>query len=376
MRIAVIGAGGVGGYFGGRLAQAGHDVTFVARGRHLAALRERGLVIESGTGNAHVTQATFTDDVAAVAPCDVVMFCVKLWDVETAARQIAPLVARGGVVIPFQNGVDAPDVLTRTLGAAKVLGGIAYIAATIREPGVIAHTGSMARLVVGPFEGGNAEAAHAFRERLRRRERSMRPVAPTSAARCGRSSACCRRCPAARRSSRQPVGVVRAVPELRAAFEAAAREAMDASDGRRAWRSPTTTWPAARVPRRPSRGDALVDAERPGAGNRLEAPWLSGAVARMSAEAGVRRAGERDPVRRGHAVCRRRAARVNQARTSVRLILTWLINAMALIALPYVFSSIKRRLVPDRAARRGRARSREHAHPPHPRSCSRCRSRS
>jgi 2-dehydropantoate 2-reductase len=108
MRIAVIGAGGVGGYFGARLAQAGHDVAFVARGAHLAAIRERGLAVESAVGNATVTGATATDDPATLAPCDVVMFCVKLWDVESAARQIAPLVAKGGVVIPFQNGLASP----------------------------------------------------------------------------------------------------------------------------------------------------------------------------------------------------------------------------------------------------------------------------
>ncbi len=163
MRIAVIGAGGVGGYFGGRLAQAGNDVTFVARGRHLAAMRERGLVLESAAGNACITRATFTDEPGSVGPCDVVMFCVKLWDVESAAFRIAPLVAKGGVVIPFQNGVDAPDILQRTLGAQRVLGGIAYIAATIREPGVVAHTGTMARLVVGAFPGGDAAAAEGFR---------------------------------------------------------------------------------------------------------------------------------------------------------------------------------------------------------------------
>jgi 2-dehydropantoate 2-reductase len=145
MRIAVIGAGGVGGYFGARLAQAGHAVTFVARGRHLAAIRERGLVIESPRGNATVPALTATDDPAAGGPCDVVMFCVKLWDVERAGAAIAPLVAKGGVVIPFQNGVDSAAILQRVLGAQHVLGGVAYIAATIREPGLIAHTGAMAR---------------------------------------------------------------------------------------------------------------------------------------------------------------------------------------------------------------------------------------
>src|SRR4029453_9070917 len=125
MRIAVIGAGGVGGYFGGKLAQAGHDVTFVARGRHLAALRERGIAVESSLGNATIRTATFTDDLTEVGPCNVVMLCVKLWDVETVAPQLAPLLADEGVAIPFQNGVAAPDILMRALSPSHVLGGIA-----------------------------------------------------------------------------------------------------------------------------------------------------------------------------------------------------------------------------------------------------------
>src|SRR6266542_7139387 len=142
MRIAVMGAGGVGGFFGAKLALAGHDVTFIARGRHLQAIRDRGLRVESGTGAMHVAKARATDDVARMSPVDVVMFCVKLWDVESAAQQIAPLLADRGVVIPFQNGLESPEILNRVVGPERVVGGVAYIAATIREPGVIAHTGT------------------------------------------------------------------------------------------------------------------------------------------------------------------------------------------------------------------------------------------
>ena len=134
MKIAVIGAGGVGGYFGARLAQGGHDVTFVARGRHLAAIRERGLAIESALGAATVRCAA-TDDVASLPPVDVAMLCVKLWDVEATAPKLARVVANGGVVIPFQNGVESADWVAAALGPSHVLGGVAYIAATIREPG-------------------------------------------------------------------------------------------------------------------------------------------------------------------------------------------------------------------------------------------------
>ncbi len=286
MRIAVIGTGGVGGYFGGRLALAGHEVTFVARGRHLAALRERGLVLESSAGNACVTQAAFTDDPAGIAACDVVMCCVKLWDVEPTAFAIAPLLAKGGVVIPFQNGVDAPDMLQRALGASRVLGGIAYIAATIREPGVIAHTGTMARLVVGAFPGGDAAAVEAFR------------------AACASAGVQCDVPPDIRRAlwekfcmlaamsgctalARQPVGVIRSDSDLRATFAAAVREAWAIGRAREV--------PLADdyVDRQLAFLDGLPAEMRSSmqndlvAGNRLEAPWLSGAVARMAAQSGM-----------------------------------------------------------------------------------------
>jgi 2-dehydropantoate 2-reductase len=286
MRIAVIGTGGVGGYFGGRLAQAGHEVTFVARGRHLAALRERGLVLESGLGNAAIRNATFTDDVGAVAPSDVVMLCVKLWDVEAAAPMIAPLVSTGGVVIPFQNGVDAPDILQRVLGPERVIGGVAYIAATIREMGVVAHTGTMARLVVGAFSDGNARGAAAFREACAAAGVNVDLSADIQRALWEKFCflAAMSGCTA---MARQPIGVIRADPDLRAAFEAAMREAWAvgrargvplADDYIGGQMTFTDGLPAA------MRSSMLNDLV---AGNRLEAPWLSGAVARMAVDSGI-----------------------------------------------------------------------------------------
>lgn len=286
MRIAVIGTGGVGGYFGGRLAQAGHEVAFLARGAHLAALRERGLSIESASGNTTVTDALFTDDIGAIPPCDVAMFCVKLWDVEGAARALAPLLAKGGVAIPFQNGVDAPEVLRRELGDDRVLGGIAYIASTIRAPGVIAHTGSMARLVVGAFDPRTAYAAQAFKEA------------------CNASNVQCDVSPDVRRAlwekfcmlaamsgctsmARQPVGVVRGDPDLRAAFREAVAEA--AAVGRARGVALADEY----VARQLAFLDGLPAEMRSSmqndlaAGHRLEAPWLSGAVVRMARESGI-----------------------------------------------------------------------------------------
>ncbi len=286
MRIAVLGAGGVGGYFGGRLAQAGHDVIFVARGRHLAAMRAQGLVIESALGAATIRTATYTDDVATLAPCDVVMLCVKLWDVESAARLVAPLVAQGGVVIPFQNGVDATEVVGREVGAERVLGGIAYIAATIREPGVIAHTGTMARLVVGAFAGGREVAAEAFRDACKSSDIEIELSADIRRALwekfCFLSAMS--GCTAA---ARAPIGVVRADPELRATFSAALQEGWEV--GRALGVALADDYPAKQLAFLDSlpalmRSSLLNDLT---AGNRLEAPWLCGAVARMAAKSRI-----------------------------------------------------------------------------------------
>ena len=120
MRIAVMGTGGVGGYFGARLALAGNDVTFVARGKHLEAIRRDGLRVASESTPMHVRDAKATDEPASIGPVDTVMFCVKLWDIESAAEAIRPLLGNRGVAIPFQNGIDSPGVLTRVLGADRV----------------------------------------------------------------------------------------------------------------------------------------------------------------------------------------------------------------------------------------------------------------
>jgi 2-dehydropantoate 2-reductase len=286
MRIAVIGAGGVGGYFGARLALAGNDVTFVARGRHLAALRANGLRVETAGSALAVKPANATDDLASIGPVDVAMFCVKLWDVEATAPALAPLVASGGVAIPFQNGVDAPEVLRRVLGADRVLGGVAYVAATIASPGVIEHTGTMARLRVGAFEAAQTKHAEAFVAACRAAgfdgelapdiRRALWEKFVFLAAMSG--------CTAL---ARQPVGVVRVDPDLRAALQAAMQEAVDAARARNVALAPDfvaqqmkflDTLPAG------MRSSMLNDLT---AGNRLEAPWLSGAVARMARESGA-----------------------------------------------------------------------------------------
>lgn len=168
MRIAVIGAGGVGGYFGARLAQGGADVAFVARGAHLAAIRSDGLRIESPLGGVTVTPAMASDDPAAIGPVDFVLVAVKLWDTESAARALAPLLGSETAVLSLQNGVEKEEVLARFLSPQAHMGGLCYIAATIARPGVISHSGTLQKVVFGELDGRVSPRAEALRQAFER----------------------------------------------------------------------------------------------------------------------------------------------------------------------------------------------------------------
>lgn len=279
-----MGSGGVGGYFGARLAQAGNQVSFIARGRHLEALRAKGLTVKSALGDAQLNVRAFQDPREA-GEADVVIFAVKLWDTEGAAEQIRPVVGRG-VVIPFQNGVESIERLAKVLGAERVMGGSAYIATRIAAPGVIEHTGTMARLRFGPVMPSQRGAAESFFQACKgaginaeladdivlvnwEKFAFLVAVSGTTAV------------------ARAPLGVVRADADLRWMFEQAMRETWSlarrrgvklAEDFVAKQMGFLDTLPAE------MRASMLHDLE---AGNRLEAPWLSGAVARMSAEAGL-----------------------------------------------------------------------------------------
>jgi len=151
MRVAVYGAGGVGGYFGGRLAQAGAEVHFIARGAQLQALRRNGLTVRSVKGDFHVP-ASATDDPAGIGPCDFVLFCVKAFDTDAAAARLGPLIGAGTAVLSLQNGVENEEKLARAVGDAHVMGGAAFIFAQIAEPGVIVHSGGPASLIFGELD--------------------------------------------------------------------------------------------------------------------------------------------------------------------------------------------------------------------------------
>jgi 2-dehydropantoate 2-reductase len=152
MRIAVMAAGAVGGYFGGRIAAAGHDVAFIARGAHRDAIRRDGLRIESTGGDLHLKDVNVTDDARQVGAVDVVLFAVKLWDTETAGEEARPLVGPNTRVITLQNGVDSVERLVPILGDDATIGGATYILATIARPGVIRHTGTVAKIRCGRLD--------------------------------------------------------------------------------------------------------------------------------------------------------------------------------------------------------------------------------
>lgn len=163
MRIAVMGSGGLGGYFGARLAQGGADVHFVARGQHLEAMRRDGLRIE-GPEPMHVASVHATDQVAEIGRADVVMLCVKLWDTQQAIEQMRPMVGPDTTVVSFQNGVLKDRYLRAAFDEHQLMGGVGYVATTIAAPGVIRQTGPMQRLLFGEFDGSRSRRGEALLE--------------------------------------------------------------------------------------------------------------------------------------------------------------------------------------------------------------------
>jgi 2-dehydropantoate 2-reductase len=153
MRIVVMGTGAVGGYFGAKLAAAGHELVFIARGRNLAALKQQGLCVESFQGNLHIRKALFTDDPAAATAVDLVLFCVKSYDTDLAAKALAPLIGQTTRVLSLQNGVDNASRIAEIWGAERTLAGVVYIGAQLVQPGTIKHS-SGGKIVLGELDGG------------------------------------------------------------------------------------------------------------------------------------------------------------------------------------------------------------------------------
>ena len=151
MKYAIFGAGGVGGFFGGQLALAGQDVWFLARGEHLAAMQRHGLRIHSPEGTSVIPTGKMTDNPETIGPCDTILFCVKSYDTEEAAQQMAPLLNDQSVVISLQNGIDNEQKIKQIIPFASVLGGVAYIYSHISAPGQITESGGPRKMVVGPL---------------------------------------------------------------------------------------------------------------------------------------------------------------------------------------------------------------------------------
>ena len=168
MRIAVFGAGGVGGYFGGRLAHAGEDVTLIARGAHLRAIKANGLKIDSPIGNFKIFPAKVTADVSEVAPVDLVVVGVKAWQVPESARAMKPLVGASTTVLPLQNGVEAAPQLVAELGTTSVIGGLCRIVSFVVEPGHIRHAGFTPSIVIGELDNQRTDRIVSVYELFRR----------------------------------------------------------------------------------------------------------------------------------------------------------------------------------------------------------------
>lgn len=286
MRIAIIGAGGVGGAFGAALAKAGADVTFVARGAHLAAMRAKGLRIFGVRGETHLSPAQATDDPASIGPVDLVLFCVKLWDVETAGAAIKPLVGPNTAVIPLQNGIDSADRLIPILGKDAVMGGVAQISATIEEPGVIRQIAPFMKLVFGELDGRPSQRGAAFHALCQSAGFDSVNTNAIQVALWEKFILLATNATIVA-AARLPFGKLRDDPEVFALFEAGVAEV--AALGRAAGVAlpdtleanllkTTRGFPADMMP------SMAFDLLR---GNRLELPWLAGKVVALGRELGV-----------------------------------------------------------------------------------------
>jgi 2-dehydropantoate 2-reductase len=285
LRVAIVGSGGVGGYFGGRLAAAGADVTFIARGAHLQALRTHGLRLESPKGDLHLPHVSAAEDASTLGPADVVLFAVKLYDTESATRLLPPLIGADTVVVPLQNGVDGVETIAREVGRPHVAGGVAYVAAVVSEPGVIRHT-TMDHLLFGELDGARSPRLERLLEACRAAgfqatlsdhiEVDIWSKFVRLSVLSGMTSI-----------TRSPIGPLRDDPDLFAMIQAAVLEGMAVA------RKKGIALPAGvfdeivtmmqGLPPQ-AKSSMLEDLER---GKRLELPWLSGAVVRLGNEVGV-----------------------------------------------------------------------------------------
>jgi 2-dehydropantoate 2-reductase len=286
MRIAAMAAGAVGGYFGGRLAAAGHDVAFIARRAHLNALRKDGLKIESVHGDLHLPKVTATDDPKEVGPVDVVLFAVKLWDTETAAELTRPLVGPDTRVITLQNGVDSYERVSPILGKDKTVAGTAYIATVLGGPGVVRHTSKFAIMRCGRIDGAPDAKLAAFVDAAKAANIDIQPQDDMNRERWQKfiflSSMAGINC-----ATRMPIGKVLADPDTRAFYRKLMAECL--AVGQAAGARVPSDWVDDRMVFSDNappgmKASMLHDLE---AGNRLELDWLTGKIVSLGRELGV-----------------------------------------------------------------------------------------
>jgi 2-dehydropantoate 2-reductase len=286
MRMAVMAAGAVGGYFGARMAAAGHDVTFIARGAHRDAIRRNGLRIESALGDLHLKGLNVTDDPQQVGPVDVVLFAVKLWDTETAGEQTRPLVGSKTRVITLQNGVDSVERLAPILGDDVTIGGATYVATTIAKPGVIRHTGARAEVRCGRLDRRPDAALARYVEQMKAANiditltnHMVLDIWKKFVLLSGTSGITA--------STRQPLGVIRDDEDMRAFFYQLMHETI--AVGRAAgvefapdFAAELDRWVASFAPMMKASMANDLDA-----GNRLELDWLAGKVVALGRKYGI-----------------------------------------------------------------------------------------
>jgi 2-dehydropantoate 2-reductase len=286
MKIAIIGSGGVGGYFGGRLAASGEDVTFVARGAHLDALNANGLKILSALGDLHLPKVKTAPGTKSIGPVDVVMISVKLWSTEEAAESARPLIGPDTVAVSFQNGVVAVDTLVPALGREHVMGGVANIAALIEAPGVIRHNGNMASLFFGELDGKSSARSKSLYDACSKAGIKVELV-PDIQRTIWEKFVRLVTLSAMTSLTRMPVGPIRSDPDTRALMQQVMEEVVAIG------RAKGIKFDANIVPDQMKVIDgyppAMVasmcgDLRR---GNRLELPWLSGTVAKFGRELGI-----------------------------------------------------------------------------------------
>lgn len=287
MRIAVFGTGGVGGYFGGRLAQAGHNVTFIARGAHLEAIRRDGLRVESLAGDFHVAPADATADASAVGAVDLVLVGVKAPQVPEAARDIRSMVGAETVVLPLQNGVEAADQLVGVLGSKPVVGGLCKLIAMIGGPGRIRHLGMPPQIVFGELDNRPSERIARIKSLFDECQGVEARVAEDIHAALWGKFLFIAAFSGVGAVTRVPAGVMRSVPETRQLIQEAMNEirALALAQGVRLADDVVARSMAA-VDALPSEGTASMQRDIM-AGRPSELSAQNGAVVRLAAEAGI-----------------------------------------------------------------------------------------